>query len=58
LTEREKREWAFFLDENDEYSFADMCLDCDAECKQSFRTKVMYCPYYKKLTKERKKKAR
>lgn len=58
MTERERMEWGFFLDEEDEYAFDSMCLDCDADCKQSFRVKVMYCPYYKRLTKDRKKKVR
>lgn len=58
MTERERREWEFFIDENDEYGFDSMCLDCDADCKQSFRVKVQYCPYYKRLTKARNKKVR
>ena len=55
MTEREKIFWAFFLDENGEFSYDKKCEDCDMPCKQSFRVQVYYCPYYKKLLKERKK---
>ena len=55
MTERGKIFWAFFLDENGEFAYDEKCGDCDMPCKQSFRVQVYYCPYHKKLLKERKK---
>ena len=54
MTEKEKKEWEFFLNDEGDMVYDNMCLDCDADCKQSFRVSVRYCPYYKKYKKERK----
>ena len=56
MTEREKKEMEFFIDEAGELAYEDKCLDCDADCKQSFRVSVRYCPYYKKFKKEKREK--
>ncbi|CAK7023537.1 MAG: hypothetical protein EUB_02236 [Eubacterium sp.] len=41
-----KQEWAFFLDEDGRRKYAELCRHCTNECKQSFRAKVIACPYY------------
>lgn len=53
MTEREKKEMEFFIDEDGELAYDDKCRDCDSSCKQSFRVSVRYCPYYKTYKKER-----
>ena len=58
MTEWQKREWAFFLDDAMELAYCDTCLDCDRECKQSFRITGIYCPYYEMLKKERSRERR
>ena len=56
MTEDNKRKRAFFLDDDRKPSYFMICLDCDRSCKQSFRVIDIYCPYYEKLKKERRKK--
>ena len=58
MTEREKQEWAFFLDDDGELSFCETCLDCDKDCKQSFRVIDVHCPYYEMLKKDRQRERR
>ena len=58
MTERQKREWAFFHDDNRELAYCSTCQDCDRDCKQSFRVIGIYCPYYESLKKERAKERR
>ena len=58
MTEWQEREWAFFLDDNREFAYCELCLDCDRECKQSFRVIRIYCPYYEMIKKERKRERR
>ena len=36
--------WAFFTNKDGEIEFNRVCMKCDAECKQSFRSVLMYCP--------------
>jgi hypothetical protein len=52
MTEWQKREWAFFLDESMELAYCEICQGCDKECKQSFRVVGIYCPYYETIKKE------
>ena len=44
MTECQKREWAYFLDDNEEIAYCSTCLECDRDCKQSFRVVDIYCP--------------
>lgn len=53
MTEWQKREWAYFLDDNEEITYCSTCLECDRDCKQSFRVVDIYCPYYEAIRKER-----
>lgn len=53
MTEWQKREWAYFLDDNEEIAYCSTCLVCDRDCKQSFRVVDIYCPYYEAIRKER-----
>ena len=56
MTEWQEREWAYFLDDNQEFVYCEICLDCDRECKQSFRVVGIYCPYHEMVRKERSRK--
>ena len=58
MTERQKREWALFRDDNRVLAYCSACQDCDRDCKQSFRVIGIYCPYYESLKKERAKERR
>ena len=53
MTEWQERLWAFFLDDNGELSYCELCNGCDRDCKQSFRVIGIYCPYQARLKKER-----
>ena len=55
MMEQKKRR-TFFLDDNMKPSYFRICQDCDRSCKQSFRVIDVYCPYYERLKKERRKK--
>ena len=39
-------EWAFFLGDNGRRQYNKICMGCIHPCKQSFRAKLMECPYY------------
>ena len=44
-----KRENKFFVNpKTKKMQFADKCKKCICECKQSFLTTVVVCPYFKK----------
>ncbi len=58
MTDWQEREWAFFLNDNMELAYCDACLDCDRDCKQSFRVINIYCPYYEMIRNERKRERR
>lgn len=58
MTEWQKREWAYFLDDNEEFAYCDICRECDRDCKQSFRVIGIYCPYNEMIKKERSKERR
>lgn len=58
MTERQEREWEFFLNGKKELAYCETCQDCDRNCKQSFRVIGIYCPYYESLKKERAKERR
>jgi hypothetical protein len=58
MTEWQEQMWGFFLDDNKEFAYCNTCLDCDRDCKQSFRVIGIYCPYYEALKKERAKERR
>lgn len=45
----------FFKDENGEIKYNETCLKCPKSCKQSFRIKVVSCPYLKELKNKKKK---
>ena len=47
---------SFFIDDGKKPSYFRTCLECDRQCKQSFRVIDIYCPYYEMLKKERRKK--
>ena len=53
MTEWQEKEWAYFLDDSKDLAYCDTCLDCDRECKQSFRVISIYCPYHEMIVKER-----
>ena len=40
-------EWAFFLGENGRRQYNKLCKGCVHPCKQSFRAKIIVCPFYK-----------
>ena len=53
MTDWQKRLWQFYLDENGNISYCELCSACGRDCKQSFRVKGIYCPYQAMLKKER-----
>ena len=46
MSKQEKEEWDFFLDENGQITYNELCRKCDRECKQSFRAVIISCPEY------------
>ena len=41
-----KLEWSFFLGSDGRRKYNDLCRRCVQPCKQSFRAKIVACPFY------------
>ena len=46
MSEKMKREMAFFLDENGQIQYNKTCILCEKDCKQSFRVDLVACPLF------------
>ena len=44
MSKRDKLEWSFFLSDSGRRKYNKLCLDCEKDCKQSFRTTLVQCP--------------
>ena len=53
MSKKLKEEWALFLNDRGRKAYNELCRRCEHDCKQSFRTVIVKCPYY--LSKRRKK---
>ena len=53
MSNRDKEEMNFFLDEHGRIRYAERCRQCERDCKQSFRAVIVQCPEYN--SKRRKK---
>ena len=53
MSNRDKEELAFFLNDRGRVAYAQLCRKRKRECKQSFRATIIACPAY--LSKRRKK---
>lgn len=40
--------WSFFLDEDGKIRYNELCEQCANDCKQSFRTVIVNCHFFKK----------
>ena len=48
MSKKRKMEWAFFLNERNRITYNKLCLKCQKDCKQSFRSLVIQCPNYRR----------
>ena len=48
MNNKRKTEGDYFLNEQNQITYNELCLQCQKDCKQSFRCKVIYCPKYVK----------
>ena len=48
MSERMKKEMAFFINDKGYIQYNQICNQCERECKQSFRAELIACPLYKK----------
>lgn len=48
MSQKRKMEWDYFLNEQNQITYNELCLRCQNDCKQSFRCLVIYCPKYVK----------
>lgn len=48
VNSRNRLYWSFFLDENGKIRYNRLCEQCANDCKQSFRTVIVNCVFYKK----------
>ena len=46
LSEKFKKEWQFFLNENNRITYNEHCKKCKNNCKQSFRARIISCPNF------------
>ena len=51
MSKKRKEEWALFLNDRNRITYNKLCVQCEHECKQSFRATVIYCPKYSKKEK-------
>ena len=51
MSKKRKEEWALFLNDRNRITYNKLCVQCEHECKQSFRAAVIYCPKYSKKEK-------
>ena len=45
--------YSYYKDDNGNIKYNELCEQCDNECKQSFRSKIMACPKLKEKRKNR-----
>ena len=45
---RDNTNYIFFKNDNGEMEYNSVCIDCDKECKQSFRAEILICPHLEK----------
>ena len=51
LTKKFKREWDFFIHPKTGFVTCNQkCLRCINDCKQSYRVKIVVCPFYERKT--------
>ena len=55
MSNKLKKELAFFLNERGRRSYNGLCRKCQNECKQSFRAVIIDCPHYRSKRSKRKK---
>ncbi len=51
MSKKRKEEWAVFLNEQNRITYNKLCLQCQRNCKQSFRVLVVDCPKFKRKEK-------
>lgn len=47
MTDEEKEDWAFFINEKGEIQYNTKCTKCPRKCKQSYRINKLKCPKIK-----------
>lgn len=53
MSDKRKRELAFFLTESGRVAYNKLCLCCTHDCKQSHRAAVVRCGRFEKQKKQR-----
>jgi len=48
MSDKRKRELAFFLSEHGRVAYNKLCLCCKQECKQSYRAVIIQCRRFEK----------
>ena len=48
VNSRNRLYWSYFLDENGKIRYNKTCRQCAKDCKQSFRSIIVCCPFYEK----------
>ncbi len=51
MSKKRKEEWGLFLNERNRITYNKLCLQCQRDCKQSFRVLVVDCPKFKRKEK-------
>ena len=46
MSKGHQEEWAFFLNDRNGITYAELCRRCAHDCKQSFHVTVLTCPFY------------
>ena len=44
MSKKDKMEWSFFIGESGRKKYNKLCLQCERDCKQSFRVALVQCP--------------
>ena len=48
VNSRNRLYWSFFLDEDGKIRYNSLCERCANDCKQSFRTVIVNCHFFKR----------
>ena len=52
---RKVNDLAFFQNDRCKVQYCEMCMDCQKDCKQSFRAVIVRCPHFEPVPKNKRR---